>query len=572
MLDFSFTKRSGWALVAGAIALGGVAACSILVQGGRCETDVDCAGQGPAAVCRESVCVATSFATDGPSVTEAGPVVGDCERNEECITRLGDFSICEKTKRTCVKLLSADCTKVHGDWQNDRSIYVGTMFRQGDTAGDLGASPDAIAAIELAFDEFANTRGGLPDPAGGTSRPLVAVECNQTQDPVRAAQHLSSDLRVPAIIGASSSYVTIQAATQATIQAGTFLMSPFASSPGLTTLDDKGLVWRTYPSDSLQAQAVPKLVNQILVDPGFVTPRSPRTTYRVGIVYKDDTYGQGLRDIILGKLAFNGKSASANLAEGNLETFSYPNTEDPANANYDFTEVSAKVIGEANAFDVVMILGTSEAVSVFRSLESNWAGEDLPYYILPDGIASAPKLNEAIGDIVQGGTTTSADLRKRIRGTIVNVFSGPLFDSFALKFSPGNAVNGSNAYDAAYVTAYALYATGSAPLVGSNLAASMAKLQGPAVTYNVGPNDQANVLQGLLSGNVALNGVAGKLDFDLATGDVKATGAAVWCLGQPQAGGDVRLVTDTGQTYDAATDTLSGTFPDGSGSDPCDFN
>jgi branched-chain amino acid transport system substrate-binding protein len=561
-------RRFGLILALAGLVL--LASCSVLVTGGRCATDGDCAGRSVAAVCLTGACVAKAVAVGGSD--GGGSAVRSCNTNSECAARLGDeMAVCEKVGFTCVKLTSEDCTKVRGDWKNDRAIYVGTLFKQGASAGDPGASPDALAAIELAFDEIKNDKGGLPSTDGGPARPLVAVECNQTQDAVRAARFLSEQVRVPAILGAASTYVTIQVASQVTVPSGTFLISPYASSPGLTTLDDKGLVWRTYPSDALQARAVPLLVNEILASPSFTTARAPRTKFRIGVVYKQDNYGEGLRDIILARLAFNGQSATANLADGALKLFPYPNTEDPAYANYDFTEVAAKVVTEAQPFDLLMLLGTSEVADVFTYAESHWPSAVLPYYVMPDGIASSRKLATAIFNVVDGVTITSKSVRRRIRGTIVNRFTGPLFEDFSLKFAPNNAVNGANAYDAAYVVAYALYGVGDAPLTGANVAKAMSKLVGPGDTKRVGPADLTAVLQGIGAGGVSLEGTSGRLDFDLATGDVKATGASVWCLGEDD-GGDAILVPSTGQTYDAVGDKLVGTFPDApSGSDPCRF-
>ncbi len=560
-------------IMTAALLVGVLASCSLLVDGGRCASDGDCASLATGAVCSSGACVRGVLAAPDAATADApetSVTAADCTTNAECAARLGDYAICEQMRRTCVTLLSPDCTRIHGDYKNDRAIFVGTLFKQGDTAGDVGASPDALAAIELAFDELKNLHGGLPDPAGGTSRPLVTVECNQTQDPVRATKHLADDLHVPAIIGAATSYVTIQAATQVTVDRGVFLISPYASSPGLTTLDDKGLVWRTYPSDALQAAAVPQLVQELIANASFSAARAPRQSLRIGIVYKDDTYGQGLRDIILARLRFNGVGAAQNVADGALKLYSYPNTEDPINADYDFTEVTSKVVSEPNPADILMILGTSEAVNVFSYAESHWPSAVLPHYIMPDGMASAPKLAMAIEDIVKGGTTDSKSLRRRIRGTIVNVFSGPVFDAFSLRFG-GDPVNGSNAYDAAYVVAYGLFGIGDRPLNGVNLAAAMTRLQAPGTAITVGPGDSATAFAALAKGNIVVNGAAGKLDFDLATGDVKTTGAAVWCLGVDSKG-KPHLVTQTGETYSAKDDALVGTFPEGGAVDPCGFN
>jgi hypothetical protein len=78
---------------------------------------------------------------------------------------------------------------------------------------------------------------------------------------VKVARHLVNDLGVQAIIGVAYSGITISFATAVTVPAGVLAISPAATSVLITSLDDKGLVWRTSPSDRFQGRAAALLVS-----------------------------------------------------------------------------------------------------------------------------------------------------------------------------------------------------------------------------------------------------------------------------------------------------------------------
>ena len=85
---------------------------------------------------------------------------------------------------------------------------------------------------------------------------------------------------VSAIIGAASSGVSKTVINQIT-GAGVVQFSPANTSPDFTTWDDKGLYWRTAPSDVLQG----KVLGNYMATCGAQT---------VGMIVLNDAYGTGL--------------------------------------------------------------------------------------------------------------------------------------------------------------------------------------------------------------------------------------------------------------------------------------
>src|SRR5699024_8568248 len=85
---------------------------------------------------------------------------------------------------------------------------------------------------------------------------------------------------VSAIIGAASSGVTKTVINQIT-GAGTLMMSPANTAPEFSTWDDKGLYWRTAPSDVMQG----RILGNVMVGQGAAT---------VGMIVLNDAYGTGL--------------------------------------------------------------------------------------------------------------------------------------------------------------------------------------------------------------------------------------------------------------------------------------
>jgi len=142
-------------------------------------------------------------------------------------------------------------------------------------------TPTMAASAELAFKE-ASDSGSL---LGGETISVIRADstCIDVPAATAAAEGLISQ-GVAAIMGADCSGVTIAIASNVAVPNGVVMISPSATSPGLTTLDDKGLFFRTAPSD--------KRGGQILAD-----ATKDKKIKSVAITYTNNDYGKGLADM-----------------------------------------------------------------------------------------------------------------------------------------------------------------------------------------------------------------------------------------------------------------------------------
>jgi branched-chain amino acid transport system substrate-binding protein len=85
-------------------------------------------------------------------------------------------------------------------------------------------------------------------------------------------------------MGADCSGVTGAIASNVAVPNGVVMISPSATSPGLTTLDDNGLFFRTAPSDARGGQILADITKD-------------RKIKSVAITYTNNDYGKGLADV-----------------------------------------------------------------------------------------------------------------------------------------------------------------------------------------------------------------------------------------------------------------------------------
>ena len=142
-------------------------------------------------------------------------------------------------------------------------------------------TPAMAASAELAFKE-ASDSGSL---LGGET--ITPVRADSTCVDSAAAQSAAEGLiaqGVAAIMGADCSGVTGAIASNVAVPNGVVMISPSATSPGLTTLDDKGLFFRTAPSDARGGQILADITKD-------------RKIKSVAITYTNNDYGKGLADV-----------------------------------------------------------------------------------------------------------------------------------------------------------------------------------------------------------------------------------------------------------------------------------
>jgi ABC-type branched-subunit amino acid transport system substrate-binding protein len=169
---------------------------------------------------------------------------------------------------------SSDFSEITAGDRTDLELKVGTILPQSGGLAFLG--PPEEAGVALAVKEINDAGLGINVEAifrdsGDTTTDTATVSVTDL---------LSQD--VSAIIGAASSGVSLTVVDQIT-GAGVIQFSPANTSAAFTDYDDKGLYYRTAPSDTLQGE----VLGNLIAEDGRAT---------LGILALNDAYGTGLAE------------------------------------------------------------------------------------------------------------------------------------------------------------------------------------------------------------------------------------------------------------------------------------
>ena len=348
----------------------------------------------------------------------------------------------------------------------------------GGISGPIAAlAPPMIDASKLAVAHV-NEQGGL---LGGQN--LVAVigdsSCSQ-QGGTDAANKAVNVEGVVAMVGPYCSGATLAAANSVTIPAGVVLVSPSATSPELTKLDDKDLVFRTAPSDSYQGQALARK----LLDDG---------TKKVAVAYLNNDYGKGFAESFRGE--FEGKG-------GEIAGFS---AHEEGKASYR-SELAELASGGADTL-VLIDYGDGTGLTILRQALENGFFEN---FVGGDGMKT-DALIEALGADNLKTFTTSAPVGAESEGLKI----------FNMLYSEAggdqSAVYATTSYDATFLLAMAIEKVGSADR--AKIAAALREVSSaPGEVILPGEWEKARKL--IAEGkDVNYQGAAGDHEFD-GNGDV----------------------------------------------------
>lgn len=156
-------------------------------------------------------------------------------------------------------------------------IKVGVIL--GFTGPIESLTPDMAASAELAFKE-ASESGHLL--GGKKIRPVRKDStCIDAAAATANAENLITAEKVVAIFGADCSGVTGAIANNVAVPNGVVMVSPSATSPGLSVLKDKGYFFRTAPSDARQGQVLAGVLKS-------------RGIINVAVTFTNNDYGKGL--------------------------------------------------------------------------------------------------------------------------------------------------------------------------------------------------------------------------------------------------------------------------------------
>ena len=155
------------------------------------------------------------------------------------------------------------------------------------------------SGAELAMKEVTDS-GLLLD--GATVVPVRGDStCIDSAAATAAAERLVTADRVNAIVGADCSGVTGAILQNVAVANGIVMISPSATSPGLSTAEDNGLFFRTAPSDAREGQ----VMTDILMEEGIQS---------VAVTYTNNDYGKGLADSFISAFEAAGGEVTVNIS------------------------------------------------------------------------------------------------------------------------------------------------------------------------------------------------------------------------------------------------------------------
>jgi branched-chain amino acid transport system substrate-binding protein len=273
---------------------------------------------------------------------------------------------------------------------DDGRLLIGVVSPRGGPSAELGAS--MRDSVTVAIDDI-NAHGGVN---GQVVRTVVRDEGDNASTAAMAVQDLVQ-LGVDAIVGPTSS-LNVLATLDTAVNAGVLTCSPTASALALDTFPDNGLLIRTVPSDSLQARAIARVVEQS----GYS---------QAAVVYLDDAYGRPFAQAA--QQALRSETTVVSLAMG------FTPTEDSI-------QKTATAIAALHPKAVVVIADNSSGPSIITAIDSELNSIDpasKPTYIVNDAIRrpapQAPPFGGSLAERVVGvspeayprSTAFLADLR-----------------------------------------------------------------------------------------------------------------------------------------------------------------
>ena len=176
-------------------------------------------------------------------------------------------------------LLASAATAVLAGAAYAEDISIGVIL--GFTGPIESLTPNMAAGAELAMAEV-NAAGGILDGSN-----VVSVRADSTCIDSAAAQAAAERLitadGVAGIMGADCSGVTTSILSNVALPNGMVMISPSATSPALSLVEDNGLFFRTAPSDARQGV----VMSEVLMDRGIT---------EVAVTYTNNDYGLGLAD------------------------------------------------------------------------------------------------------------------------------------------------------------------------------------------------------------------------------------------------------------------------------------
>ena len=246
-------------------------------------------------------------------------------------------------------------------------VKLGVVF--GYTGPIESLTPQMAAGAELAMKEVSDSGALL----GGAKVVSVRADstCGDSAAGSAATERIVTSDKVNAIVGGDCSGVTTAMLKNVAKPNGIVMISPSATSPSLSTVEDNGLFFRTAPSDARQGAIIADILKEMGVKEAALT-------------YTNNDYGKGLAD-----------SIAANVKKGGGKiTISAPHEDGKG-------DYSAEVAALAAAGgDILIVAGYADqgGKGIIQGALDTGAFDK---FYLPDGMIS-DSLVKAIGKGLEG--------------------------------------------------------------------------------------------------------------------------------------------------------------------------
>lgn len=381
--------------------------------------------------------------------------------------------------------------------ETNETIKIGAIFPL-TLEGAEASSQSRVNAIKLAVEEI-NAAGGV------MGKELEVIVKDNKYDSILTVTRTKEliDEGCIAIIGPSTSGMSIIAAEQVTIPNNILLITPSGTSPKITDIDDNNLLWRTAPSDAFQGNAAANYAYNIL---GKKT---------AGILYTDSYYGNGLATEFTNSWIAAGGTIINNVSYESQNDYS----------SVDFTNAVNQLF-EGNPELIYLITQSEDGIKILNTISANIDLSYFPQILGCDGNHSndflPPNTPSDIANGIIGFQPTSAS-----DDTNNQTFTTNYKNKFGE--NPASAY-AANAYDAAYLIAYAILKSNS--VVPSEIAAKLVDVSATGEIVNV--NDFTNGSNLIKNGtDIDYEGASGSLTLD-GNGDVVTGTYTVWKIENDQ--------------------------------------
>ena len=252
-----------------------------------------------------------------------------------------------------------------------KEVKIGVIL--GFTGPLESLTPSMADGAELAMKEV--TESGMLLDGATVSSFRADSTCIDAGAATAAAERLVTADKVDGIMGADCSGVTGAVLTNVAVPNGVVMISPSATSPGLSHAnnEDNGLFFRTAPSDARQGV----VMTEILMEEGIK---------EVALTYTNNDYGKGLADSFQAAFEAAGGSVTINAAHEDQK------------ADYS-AEVGALAAAGGERLVVAGYVDGGGSGIVRAAIDSG-AFETFHF---PDGMISA-QLEANFGDEIEGST------------------------------------------------------------------------------------------------------------------------------------------------------------------------